>query len=338
MAHGNWMFTENITTCLVTAVACLFIFCLLRWKKSSHIPDHPQSAGFIRYLNSVERLFACMQDRKSCVLNFTLVIGSERKLSLDLIKRSSAEWIKRHQMLRARIATDSVFYRHAYFVEVNNENLINLPVKQVVGDDWKLLHEDQMMEAFDSTSGLLWRLAFAPNINHGFMSKMTPANIQRGMGDMLPNEDCDKFGFENVLVFRFLHCFTDGVGGISLIKDFIDVLNYLLTGNNNTTKIQHSSQDLYACIGKPSLTQTICMWLLSLPVPFVSNILEKMIKRPNFLEESDGLRLGVGVKDGGKWRLNVIHLTESETLRLRESCKLRGFICRVSLKLQLEWP
>ena len=66
------------------------------------------------------------------------------------------------------------------------------------------------------------------------------------------------------------------------------------------------------------------MWLLSLPVLFVSNILEKMIKRPNLPEESDGLRLGVGVKDGGKWRLNVIHLTEVDTFCLRESCKFRG--------------
>ena len=188
------------------------------------------------------------------------------------------------------------------------------------------------MEAFDSTSGLLWSgvvsgVAFAPNINHGFMSKMTPTNIQRGMGGMggmSPNEDYDKSGFENVLVFRFLHCFTDGVGGMFLIKDFIDVLNYMSTGNDNTTKIQHPSQDLYACIEKPSFTQTICMWLLSLPVQFVSNIPEKRIKRPNLPEESDGLRLGGGVKYGGKWRLNVIHLTESETLRLRESCKFRG--------------
>ena len=141
---------------------------------------------------------------------------------------------------------------------------------------------------------------------------------------MSSNEDYDKSGFENVLVFRFLHCFTDGVGGMFLIKDFIDILNFMSTGNDNTTKIQHPRQDLYACIGKPSFTQTICMWLLSLPVPFVSNILEKMIKRPNLPEESVGLRLGVGVKDGGKWRLNVIHLTESETLRLHESRKLHG--------------
>ena len=96
-----------------------------------------------------------------------------------------------------------------------------------------------MMEAFDSTSGLLWRLASAPNITHSFMSKMTPTNIQRGMGGMSSNEDHDQSGFENVLVFRFLHCFTDGVGGMFLIKDFIDVLNYMSTGNDNTTKIQH---------------------------------------------------------------------------------------------------
>ena len=183
IALGNWICTENIViTCVVAAVTCLCIYCLLHWKKSSHTPDASKCAGFIRYLHSIEKLFACMHDRRNSVLNFTLVIRSERKLSFDLIKRSSAEWIKRHRILQARIVNNNVFYRHSYFLEVNNEDLIDLPVKQVDDNDWKLLHMDQMMEAFDSTSGLLWRLASAPNITHSFMSKMHGWHvIKRGL-------------------------------------------------------------------------------------------------------------------------------------------------------------
>ena len=325
MTISNWMCAENIViTFLVAALPYLVINFLLSWRKSCNNSDPTKYPEFIKYLDPVERLFACMHDRRNSVLNFTVIVGSERKLSFDEIKQSCAEWMKIRRILRARVVTYSAFYRHAYFLETDPEELIDMHVMQVDDDDWKYLHEKLMMDSFDSTSGLLWRLTFAPNINPVLINETETTDPHRDIGNTSLNKDSTKHRYENVLVFRFLHCFADGVGAMILMKDFIDVLNSVLIGKAITPDNETMSQQFYECIGNPSLTQTMSVWLLSLPVPFFGNILEKMIKRPNLPEESDVLALGVDVKDGGKWRVEAIHLTEQETSHLLESCHVHG--------------
>ncbi len=152
-------------------------------------------------------------------------VTSKIKLTEETIRDALYILMKRHALLSMCIRRNSDNMLHFYEMEVES---VDLTVREDCSWE-KVVEETRGFDQFDTAYGPLWRVIFMPNAK-------LEANTADCAVENETNSEADdelentEFAHNSVVVFVQDHAINDGVGTVTLNKDFIFILNELLNG------------------------------------------------------------------------------------------------------------
>ena len=312
---------------LLVALAGLALVIWYKRRQNKAVHTMSDLSGCVKRLEPFDRYLACMVDRGSFMLNFSILLRTPRQLTLTVLKEAAWRWVLKNPMLRTNQDARSPYYKDAWFKEIPTWTSDDLPVNEVTSTDWKRVHEEMMAAKDDSKSAPLWGLKLVWNISSDFSEGPVsePSDATHNPSTSGVGKD-----FRYALVFNFHHSVTDGTSAVNLMGDFINCLTDTLKQLPIIPTTPSYDKGLMSYITKPSFIESLTIWSMSFRTClFLITILTRRFFHGR---QSTCPRVGVGFRQESSHAVIPILWSEADTAKLMSSCRQRG--CTVQGALQ----